>query len=238
MEPYFDYTFFDVWKFRDVIQFAVAIALGFAGTYTLTNVWVIADYTDPKITDKWKLRYMQKFWHHGLPYTLGVLVKFWLFLIILAFPLAFWFGFNQEQELLGVTSGNGGRSFSTKMLDTSYMGGGQGEMPTPSQNASGHEHACPHTYVHSYSLTPTCLCAPKVNGRKGGLGRDGNYAQAEALVFCGMVLSTTLWLVFVLVILATRVVFKAKTRCVGIYGESLGGLMAVAGVLCVCVLVL
>ena len=57
VEPYFDYTFFDVWKFRDVIQFAVAIALGFAGTYTLTNVWVIADYTDPKITDKWKLRY-------------------------------------------------------------------------------------------------------------------------------------------------------------------------------------
>ena len=75
LEPYLDAyvapdLLFDPYYHSDVVYFVTALALGFAGTYTLLQVWVIGDYTDPKMTDVWKKRYMHYFWRQGLPYTL------------------------------------------------------------------------------------------------------------------------------------------------------------------------
>ncbi|KAJ8610118.1 hypothetical protein CTAYLR_007102 [Chrysophaeum taylorii] len=57
----------DLYFYRDVVNYASSIALSAVLLASLFRLWEIDDYTDPKITDRWMLLYVERWFRLGIP---------------------------------------------------------------------------------------------------------------------------------------------------------------------------
>merc|ERR1719230_666160 len=88
--------------------------------FFLLYVWIIPDYTDPEHVEKWRRRYVGKFWSQGIPYTLRQAATFMSAVLFVAAPVWFWYGYSIANQLPN-QPGDGGRSMSSKPFDARYM---------------------------------------------------------------------------------------------------------------------
>jgi hypothetical protein len=125
LKEQYGWELFNIYRFRHIIDYAILLAFCLTVNYCMLYFWIIPDYTDPRYTTIWKNTYITYFWTRGMCVTLGTALLGILACLAVAAPVFYFYGMTVDEwdgEGESELPGDGGRSYSSKNLNTRYMG--------------------------------------------------------------------------------------------------------------------